>query len=274
MKANQRIAVFQDLSGLGRCSLSASMPILTAFGAEVCACPTAVLSTQTDGFDGYTRADLTDQILPTARHWKKIGLTFDAVLTGFLPGARAIDETLAAVKLLSDEHTVLLVDPVLGDGGALYDACDEDMVLSMRALCAKAHYCTPNLTEARLLCDLPPQDAPSEEELHTIFQRMPGFGARIVTGIREGDVFRVAYQRRAVTGNYRHRGVEAHYVGAGDLFAATLLGALLCEDTLAQAAEFAAEFVRGCIDYTRTLGTPYSHGIAFEPYLAKILRHA
>ena len=150
-----RIAAIHDLSGLGRCSLTVAMPVLSVMGCQCAPMPTAVLSSQTGGVTGYTFLDMTDQMGPIADHWKAVDARFDAIYTGFLGS----EQQIALVERFFDdfarENTLLLVDPVMGDDGAAYDTYGTALIEGMRHLARRAHIITPNFTEAAFLLGLP-----------------------------------------------------------------------------------------------------------------------
>ena len=147
----KRILAINDISCVGRCSLTVALPVISAAGVECSVLPTAVLSTHTGGFDGFTFRDLTDDIAPVTEHWARLGLTFDAVYTGYLGSIRQIGLILDASEHFVRPGVPLIVDPVMGDAGRLYANFDSDFVAAMRTLCARADIITPNLTEASFL---------------------------------------------------------------------------------------------------------------------------
>ena len=147
----KRVAAIHDISCFGKCSLTVALPIISAAGIECAGIPTAVLSTHTGGFSGYTFRDLTDDIMPVASHWKKEGLTFDAVYTGYLGSVEQIDLVCKAVDTFGTDNTLLIVDPVMADHGRLYAGFPESFPKEMVRLCAKADIITPNITEAAFM---------------------------------------------------------------------------------------------------------------------------
>ena len=148
MKRNfKRIAAVHDICGLGRSSLAAVMPIVSVMGIQVCPLPTAVLSSQTSGFEGYTFVDLSDQMDGTVDHWQRVGMDFDCIYTGFLGSPQQVDSIVTMVDKLADDNPLVVVDPVMGDDGLLYDTMDEAMIEKMKQLVAKADVITPNYTE-------------------------------------------------------------------------------------------------------------------------------
>ncbi|MCC8023506.1 MAG: bifunctional hydroxymethylpyrimidine kinase/phosphomethylpyrimidine kinase, partial [Clostridiales bacterium] len=151
MAGQKRVAAVHDLSGVGRCSLGVALPILSAAGMEVNALPTAVLSTQTDGFWDFTYRDLTEDLLPTARHWHTLGLAFDAVYTGFAASGEQLELLAEIVDLFRTKETLVVIDPVMADNGALYQTFDAAFPGEMRRFVQAADLILPNVTEACLL---------------------------------------------------------------------------------------------------------------------------
>ena len=142
----KRAMLINDLSCLGKCSLSVGLPIVSACGVEAVALPTAVLSTHTGGFEGYVVRDMTEDMRVFAAHWKAMGVRFDCIYTGFFASAEQIDVARQVIRDFSDSCTLVMVDPVLGDNGRLYPCFDQEYVARMRPLCAMAHVITPNYT--------------------------------------------------------------------------------------------------------------------------------
>ena len=149
-----RTALINDLSCFGKCSLSVSMPILSSYGVETVPLPTAVLSTHTGGFTGYAVQDMTDSMRAFAAHWKRIGIRFDCIMTGYCCTPEQIRLAAEFIRSFAEEKTLVIVDPVLGDREALYDGFTDAHVDAMRELCSLADLITPNRTEAALLAGL------------------------------------------------------------------------------------------------------------------------
>lgn len=155
----KRALLINDLSCFGKCSLSVSLPILSAYGVEAVPLPTAVLSTHTSGFTGYASVDMTEALRRFPAHWAQLGLRFDCIAVGYCTSAEQLRLAAALIRSLADEHTLVVVDPVLGDQGALYPGLKEAQVEAMRELCSLARWITPNRTEAALLAGLRRPDA-------------------------------------------------------------------------------------------------------------------
>lgn len=280
MNHTPRAAVFQDLSAFGRCSLTVVLPVLSVLGVQCCPLVTALLSAHT-GLTGNTFLDLTDQLSQTMDHWSELGLTFDAMYSGFL-GSEA---QAAQVRRFQERFrpSLTLVDPVMGDHGRTYRTCTPELCRAVAALAEDAALITPNLTEAALLLGLSPEARPrSEGELSRWAWKLSQEGRRsvVITGVTGAPGQTGAYYWDRA-GN-RHGPVWAEqipqaYPGTGDLFASVLLGRLLKGDSLPEATAWAAVFVSACAKYTLAAGTPPQYGVELEamlPQLAAMQTHA
>lgn len=274
----KRVAAIHDISGFGKCSLTVALPILSAAGIETAVIPTAVLSTHTGGFSDYTFCDLTDQLLPIAQHWRRLGLHFDGVYTGYLGSARQIDLVLQAFDLLRGADTMLLVDPAMADGGRLYAGFADDFPRQMRRLAQRADLLVPNITEACLLTDTPYRDGPYRKEyIETLLQKLAALGAAqvVLTGVFFDREQLGAAAYTAATGEIHyaltHR-MDGFYHGTGDVFASALLAAVQNGFTLSEAADIAAEFTAGAISRTRAAGIDLRFGVQFEPELPWLIQ--
>lgn len=272
----KRIVSIQDVSCLGKCSLTVALPIISAMGVECSIVPTAVLSTHTM-FSGFTCKDLTDQIEPIAAHWKESGLGFDAVYTGYLASAEQIDYVCAFFDAFRQDGGMVVVDPVMADNGKLYPAFGPDFPAQMARVCAKADLILPNLTEASLLTGLPYRTEQDEGYIKELLQALAALGPRYValTGVSfEPDKLGVMYYDKVTGqyGSYFTQRLPASFHGTGDIFASTCVGGLTrglpLGDALALAADYTVESIR------LTLESPDAnwYGVEFEraiPYLVQ-----
>ena len=272
----KRIVSIQDVSCLGKCSLTVALPIISAMGVECSIVPTAVLSTHTM-FSGFTCKDLTDQIEPIAAHWKESGLGFDAVYTGYLASAEQIDYVCAFFDAFRQEGGMVVVDPVMADNGKLYPAFGPDFPAQMARVCAKADLILPNLTEASLLTGLPYRTEQDEGYIKELLQALAALGPRYValTGVSfEPDKLGVMYYDKVTGqyGSYFTQRLPASFHGTGDIFASTCVGGLTrglpLGDALTLAADYTVESIR------LTLESPDAnwYGVEFEraiPYLVQ-----
>lgn len=270
------ILTLQDISCFGQCSLTVALPILSACGHETVILPSAVLSTHTGGFKGWTFRDLTDDIPGIAAHWRAEGLRFQAFYTGYLGSARQIDMALDIAGSLLQDGAPLIVDPAMADNGSLYGGFDDAFVREMARLCAKADYLLPNVTEACLLTGTPYR-APGEYDeawVSGLLSKLAALGARrvILKGLcLDGDSIRVAVHDSAsgATECYRHVRLAVSSHGTGDVFASAFTGALMRGKTPLESVKIAADYVVACI--RATMGDPgHAYGVKFETVLPSL----
>ncbi len=179
-----------DISGVGKCSLTVALPVLSCCGVETSVMPTAVLSTHTGGFEGYTYRDLTDDLLPMAEHWRKVGARFQSLYSGFLGSAGQIGLVEQVFDWFKGEDTLIMVDPVMGDGGKLYRTYTQEMADGMARLCQKADIVVPNMTEACHLLGRPYNPGPyTREEIRG------DFAPAVRPGAEDGRAHRGMAQR-------------------------------------------------------------------------------
>ncbi len=276
MSVQRRVAAIHDISCFGRCSLTVALPIISAAGIETSVVPTAVLSTHTGGFSGFTYRDLTDDILPIADHWQSLNLAFDALYSGFLGSFKQIDIIEELFGRFKTKDNVILVDPVMADNGKLYAIFPDDFPQGMRKLCAKADIIVPNLTEASLLLGQPYREGPYEDEyIENILVSLSELGPKqvVLTGVFFDDdrLGAAAYDRRTDEVTYAFADkIPGYYHGTGDVFASVLLAALLKGNSLAHAAQFAVDFTVGSIKRTQQAKTDVRYGVNFEQGLLKL----
>lgn len=269
-----RVLAVHDLSGFGRCSLSVALPLLSACGATCVCLPTAVLSTHTGGFTGYTFRDLTNDLLPITDHWRRESITVEAVYTGYLGS----EKQLGIVKTILDRFgapgVLRVVDPVLGDDGRLYRGLSEGMVEGMRGLCAGADVIVPNLTEATLLLGRPFKSGVlSQDEILSLCKGLLALDAKAValTGVQPDDrhIGAACYDGNTLSLCVTEK-IPARFDGTGDVFASVLTGALLKKKSLPAAARAAAAFAGDCIALTAARGGNPHEGVDFEALLCSL----
>ncbi len=266
-----RVAAIHDLSGFGRCSLSVIMPALSAMGVQTVAVPTAILSTHTGGMGDVVLRDLTDYAAGALAHYKKLGLDFDCIYSGFLSNEAQIDHCLEFFAAYPDALHV--ADPVMGDHGKPYRTCTAAIRGRMRELARAAHIITPNLTEVCFLLGIDyPQGPVTASQAKSMLARLGELGPRqvVITGLSlaSGEIANAGYDReRGAYWRADSQYVPVSYPGTGDLFAAVLTGALLSGDSLPLAMARATAFVQLCIKTTYGYGTDPRHGVLLEKSL-------
>ena len=268
-----RVAAIHDMSGFGRCSLTVAIPILSAMGLQCCPLPTAFLSTHTGGFEGFTFLDMTDEMPKVARHWKSLDLGFQAIYSGFLGSERQIGMVADFIRDFRSPETIVVIDPVMGDHGKVYQTYTPAMCAGTARLARQADVITPNLTEAALLLDMPYEALPSGEAgCREIVERLSLEGQRsvVLTGASCEPDLTGAMCFDAGTGRteaVQTRRVPQEFHGTGDVFTSVLTGALVRGASLPEAARQAVDFVRACAERTALEALPMREGVDFEPLL-------
>ncbi|MBR2616269.1 MAG: pyridoxamine kinase [Clostridia bacterium] len=264
----KRIVTVQDISAVGKCSLTVALPIISACGVECAVMPTAVLSTHTQ-FSGFTFHDLTSQIRPIFTHWKKEGLDFRAVYTGYLGSFEQILLVEEMFDTLKGEGTELIVDPAMADGGVLYHGFTPEFAKRMGKLCGKADLILPNLTEAAFMLGEEYREEYDRAYIHGLLERLVALGAKraALTGIsyEKGKVgVEMLDGTTGKTFSYFNEHLPVAYHGTGDIFASATVGArargLSFEDSLTLAVDYTLE----CIRKTLSDPTAPDYGVNFE----------
>ena len=271
-----RVAAIHDLSGYGRSSLTIILPVLSTMGINVCPLPTAVLSTQTSGFDNYVFHDLTDVMEQTLEHWKTLPLSFDCIYSGFLGSVRQIRIMEDLLDHFKADEQLITVDPVLGDDGEFYGPMDKGMIDGMKKLVSRSDLITPNYTEACFLLDRSYKTELTQEEANEILKELSSKGPDrvVITSLprKKGSNTVMAYEKR----NKRIWRVEtdhipASYPGTGDMFASVITGRLLLGDSLPAAIDRAVHFVIHAIRNTFGHNTPQREGVLMEKSLYQLM---
>jgi pyridoxine kinase len=274
----KRVAAIHDISGFGKCSLTVALPIISAAGVETTVLPTAVLSTHTGGFTGFTYRDLTDDIQPVADHWKSLNIRFDAIYTGFLGSFEQLDLISKFFDTFKTGENLILVDPVMADNGELYKLFSPEFPTGMRKLCAKADIIIPNFTEAALLLEEPYNPGPyTQEYVAGLLKRLNAIGPKkvVLTGVffNEKELGTATYDAStgAIGYTFANR-ISGYYHGTGDVFGSALLAALLNDFPLNEAAGVAVRFTTSAIQKTAEAGTDIRFGVNFEQSIPELLR--
>lgn len=271
----KRVLTIQDISCLGKCSLTIALPVISALGAETVILPTAVLSTHTM-FRNFTCKDLSDQIEPIAAHWKSEGVAFDAIYTGYLGTAEQVDQIKELFRNFRGEDTVIIVDPVMADNGKLYPAFDMDYVKKNAELCAEADIIVPNITEASLMTGMEYREEYDESYVKELLARLNelGAGISVLTGVslEKGKTGVMGYERE--TGEYyiyQNRRIDAAYHGTGDLFSSTCVGQILRGLNWRDAMRIAADYTAHTIEMTLQNPDKPWYGVDFEATIPELL---
>ncbi len=274
----KRIAAVNDVSGFGKCSLTVALPVVSATGVE-CACiPTALLSTHTGEFTGWTFRDLSDQMLPIARHWAQLGLEFDGIYSGYLASPEQALLLEEIIGTIAGGDTLVICDPAMADNGRYYSGLGEGMTEAFRRLCARADVITPNVTEAALLSGVDYRPAPhSRDYISRLFDGLERHAGRYVaiTGVHpaEGVIGTVVRDRE--TGEERsamNAALPGMFYGTGDIFASAMAALLVRGASIGDALDAAGALVRESIERTYARGTPRPYGVDFEGALPDYIR--
>lgn len=273
---NRRVAAIHDISGFGRGSLTTAIAVLSAMGLQALPFPTAVLSSHT-GIKGYTFRDLTDDFDAFIEHWKSLSVPFDAIYTGFLGSVRQTSIVGRFIDEFRGEKTLVLVDPVMGDGGKRYVTCTEELCAGMKELVKKADIITPNLTEAGILLGENLRSLPKcEKHIKEWMTELAALGPNkvVITGIdMSREQIGVAYYDAdsKTSDMFFNESVNEYFPGTGDLFASVFLGALLDGKSMQDSAKKAAGFVRKAAWLTVISGENPSEGVLFEKLLPELI---
>ena len=267
----KKIAMINDLSGYGRCSLTVAIPILAAMRIQCCPIPTAILSNHT-AFPTYFFDDYTDKMEAFAEKWLELGLSFDGIARGFLGSLRQIDIVLDLVERLKGEHTSVIVDPVMGDDGVPYATYTEAMCEEMKRLVCMGDVVTPNVTEACILTETSYKETGwTRRELLNMAMMLRLMGAKsvVITGVKEGSYLtNVVLERGKNEAEFvkvKHAGIDRP--GTGDVFSAVAAGAVVNGEPLKKAVLRASRFVKECIRKSDELEIPINNGVCFEEVL-------
>ena len=288
----KRVLTVQDISCVGKCSLTAAIPVISAMGIEVCPLPTAILSNHT-AFSSFSFLDLTDKIPEILNEWKKQGFHFDAIYTGYLGSIKQIDLVHKILDEFAQNDTLVVIDPCMADNGKLYTGFSQDFVQQMAKLCGRANVILPNMTEA---CFLVNQDydifTHTNESITKLMEKLLSLGANhvVLKGVDfSSDKIGVAYysqknnnDSRNLIGKsiiensiddmkiYFHHRYDENFHGTGDLFASVVTGALVLKKELKEAVEIACDFLQESIECTLSNPNYNWYGVEFESALRNL----
>lgn len=270
---DRRILTIQDISCVGQCSLTVALPVLSVCGVEACALPSAVLSTHSGGFQGYTFRDLTEDIPGIWHHWQREGIDFDGILTGYLGSARQMELISSLFANVKAPGGKIIIDPAMGDNGRLYRGFDGAYVEAMGEFCRQGDLLLPNVTEACLLTGTDYIPDPGEVQVCRLLEALATRyeGKVVLTGVgRTPAETGFALWEDGRVRFYGTRRIPGSYHGTGDLFAAALTGGWMRGKSLYDAAVIAADFVAECAACT-CRAPAHSYGIRFESALPMLL---
>ena len=270
----KRIVTIQDISCVGKCSLTVALPIISAMGIETAVIPTAVLSTHT-AFKNFTYRDLTGDLPKIAKHWKQEKFNFDGIYTGYLGSIEQIDILKKFFKQFRTPNNFIFIDPVMADNGKLYAGFDANFVKEMKKLCKMADIIVPNLTEASYMLEKEYKEIYSEQEIKDILIELSNLGPKyvVLTGVsfKDNKLGVMSYNKETNEFfTYFNEKIPAKYHGTGDIFASTLVGAITNNNTLEEGLKIAVDYVWETINDTYKTNKKDAYGVNFEtkiPYL-------
>ncbi len=281
----KRVALINDLSGFGKCSLTAAIPVISVMGVQACPLPTAILTAQT-GFGEFFCDDFTDRMGYFAEQWKKMEVSFDGIYSGYLANSSQIEKVMQFLEQFQEEGTVYLADPVMGDMGKFYGMVNDEFLERMKELTRMADVITPNLTE---LCFLARVDYESVivgrkeenyiEKIQSLCEKVLSKAKKpqtvIVTGILREKEKREYVGNLVVSKNqcfYKETPYTGMgFSGTGDLFASVICGSLVKGVPIQEAVEKATCFLQEAIEEATKERVPRNHGVNFEKYLSRLL---
>lgn len=273
--AQKKIAMINDLSGYGRCSLTVALPVLSAMKVQCCPVPTSILSNHT-GFPVYFFDDYTDKMENYIDTWKKLGLQFDGIVTGFLGSERQIRIVTDMIRSFKGADTKVIIDPIMGDHGTPYATFTEPLCRQMRDLASMGDIITPNLTEACIMTGHTyKKEGWSRRELKLLTEELLSMGPEtvILTGVTEGNFFvNVAASRGKEAIFLKRQKVGRERPGTGDVFSSIIAGAAVLGLDMAEGTALAADFVKKCILRSEELQIPVENGVCFEEVLGWLIR--
>ena len=272
--AYKKILTIQDISCVGQCSLTVALPILSACGMETCILPSAVLSTHTAGFSGFTFRDLTDDMPAIQEHWKKENIKFKAIYTGYLGSIKQIGYVRDILKTMGTNDCVRIVDPAMADNGQLYSIFNQDYVEAMKVLCGEADILVPNITEACFLTDEEYKETYDEGYIYNLVEKLKALGAKtvVLTGVsyESGKTGVIVYENDKME-YYKHDKIAKGSHGTGDIYASAFVGALMNDKSVYESAKIAADYTVKCIINTQG-DADHWYGAKFETALGDLMK--
>lgn len=269
----KKILTIQDISCVGQCSLTVALPILSACGLETCILPSAVLSTHTAGFSGFTFRDLTDDMPLIQEHWNKEGIKFDGIYTGYLGNIKQIGYVKNILNTMGTDVAIKIVDPAFADNGKLYPIFNQEYVDAMKTLCPSADILVPNITEACFLADFEYKEAYDESYIKELLASLSKLGCStiVLTGVGYApDKTGVVVYKNGKIDYYEHNRISKGCHGTGDIYASAFTGALMNGKSIFDSAKIAADYTLKCIINTQGDANHW-YGAKFETALRDLM---
>lgn len=268
----KKIAVINDLSGFGRCSIAVALPLISHLGVQCCPLPTAIFSCHT-GFPSFYFDDYTDSMAPYMAEWKKLDLEFEGILTGFLGSEKQIRLVEQFLRDFTTERTTVIIDPVMGDYGKPYPTYTAEMCQGMKSLVKYADILTPNLTEACILTDTAYHDKFTEKQLLDMARQLCEQGPKkvVLTGVPRGEFLEnYCYEQGVGPSVCRTRRIAPQRSGTGDVFSSIVAAGAVRGVPFSKSVKTAAEFIKICLKRSAELDIPTTDGVCFEEVIGKL----
>lgn len=272
----KKVLTIQDISCVGQCSLTVALPIISACGIETCILPSAILSTHTLGFSGYTFRDLTEDLPLISSHWQKEKINFDAIYTGYIGSIKQIEYIKDIIDRFKNNHSPIIVDPAMADHGKLYYGFDYEFVEQMRTLCQKADYIIPNITEACLLLNKPYFETYTKEDIINLLKELTNLGPNrvVLTGVSFDEKYLgcAIYDKTIDKVDFCfNEYVPIIFHGTGDIFASCFVGSIMNDKSFYDASQIAVDFTLSAIKNTINDAKEHWYGVHFEKALPFLL---
>ncbi len=265
----KKIAVINDFSGFGRCSIAVALPIISTLKIQCCPLPTSIFSNHT-GFDSFFFDDYTDKMPQYINEWKKLGLQFDGITSGFLGSKKQIEIVTQFFKDFKTKENIIIVDPVMGDYGKIYATYTKEMCEEMKKLVHYADIITPNITELCILTDTPYQEKWKISELEKMTEELSKKGPEkiVVTGIVQKEfIANFCYEKGKPSKTLRCHRVGTQRSGTGDVFSSIIAADAVNQVPFDKSVKKASNFIKKCILKSIEMDIPVTDGVCFEELL-------
>jgi len=268
----KKIAIINDFSGFGRCSITVALPIISAMKVQCCPVPTAIFSNHT-GFPSYFFDDYTEKMESYIKEWKKLKLRFDGISTGFLGSKEQIEIVMNFFRDFRTKDNIIIVDPVMGDYGKTYSTFSKEMCLEMKRLVSYADILTPNITEACILTDTQYQEKWKVAQIMEIACKLRQMGPEkiVITGVIQGDfIANFCFEKGQEPKMLRGHRVGTQRSGTGDIFASVIAADAINGAPFRQSVKKASNFIKKCLQRSIELNIPVTDGVCFEEVLSSL----
>ncbi|MGN0144059.1 MAG: pyridoxamine kinase [Clostridium sp.] len=265
----KKIALINDMSGFGRCSIAVELPIISVMKVQCCPLPTSIFSNHT-GYPSFFFEDYTERMEAYYKEWKKLDLRFEGICTGFLGSKHQIEIVSKFISEFKTDDTIVIIDPVMGDYGELYSTYTSDICNEMKKLIPLADIITPNLTEACILADVEYRDNFKKEELINIAEKLALKGPKkvVITGLIEGEyISNLCYEQGKEPEIIKIKKAGMQRSGTGDIFCAIIAADAVNHVPFKESVKKAAEFIEKCILRSIEMNIPLTDGVCFEEFL-------